>query len=102
MGDTVMRTYVRRVSAKGQITLPAELRRRLGVRANDKVTIELEGETVRISRFAYTLESAYGSVRPIGEPEDFEAQSQEAKDEHAAKTVRKLARGEAHSGAAHR
>jgi len=102
MGVTVMRAYVRSVSAKGQITLPAELRRRLGVKAKDKVALELEGATVRISRIAYTLESAYGSVQPTSKPEDFEARSQEAKDEHAAETVRNLARGEALSGAAPR
>lgn len=87
-----MRAYVSSVSPKGQVTLPAEFRRRLGVRAKDKVALELEGDTVRVSRVAYTLESAYGSVQPTSKPEDLEARSQEAKDEHAAETVRKLSR----------
>ena len=87
-----MRAYVSSVSPKGQITLPAEFRRRLGVGAKDKVSMELEGDTVRVSRVGFTLESAYGSVQPIAEPEDFEARSREAKDEHTAETIRKLSR----------
>lgn len=47
---------------------------------------------MRVTRAAHTLESVYGSVRPIRRPEDFEARSQGAKDEHAADTVRKLSR----------
>ena len=40
---------------------------------------------------SYTLESAYGSVKPSTHPEDFEQVIQRAKDEKVEMTVRKLA-----------
>ena len=38
----------------------------------------------------FTLESAYGSVQPSSEPEDFDAITRAAKDAKAAKTAREL------------
>ena len=37
------------VSSKGQITLPAECRRALGIVPGTKVLVELEGDAIRIS-----------------------------------------------------
>ena len=39
----------------------------------------------------YSLESAYGSVKPSAHPEDFEQVTQLAKDEKVEMTVRKMA-----------
>jgi AbrB family looped-hinge helix DNA binding protein len=38
------------VSTKGQITLPAELRRRLGIEAHDRVLVEATEDTIVIRR----------------------------------------------------
>lgn len=38
----------------------------------------------------FSLESAYGSVKPFARPEDFDAASREAKDSKAEATVRDL------------
>ena len=45
---------------------------------------------MRLAAPAFTLESAYGSVKPSRRPEDFEELIRIAKDEKAEDTVRKL------------
>ncbi len=37
-----------RVSSKGQITIPSEIRERTGLQPNSEVILEVEGNTVRI------------------------------------------------------
>ncbi len=39
-----------RVTAKGQVTIPAEIRVRTGMLPNTEVDFELDGEAVRITR----------------------------------------------------
>ncbi|MBA2377413.1 MAG: AbrB/MazE/SpoVT family DNA-binding domain-containing protein [Rubrobacter sp.] len=43
-----MQTVRAKVTSKGQITIPAEIRRFLGVDAGDAVSFTVEGETVRL------------------------------------------------------
>jgi hypothetical protein len=38
----------------------------------------------------FTLETAFGSVPPIGRPEDFKQIEREAREEHVERTVRKI------------
>jgi len=38
------------VSSKGQITLPAESRRALGIKPHDRVQIELDGDNILVRR----------------------------------------------------
>jgi len=40
------------ISSKGQVTLPARMRRQLGLRPNDPVTIETVGDAIVIKRAA--------------------------------------------------
>ncbi len=47
-------------------------------------------DEVRPVSAPFTLESAYGSVQPSSEPEDFDAITRAAKDAKAAKTAREL------------
>lgn len=44
------------ISSKGQITIPVEVRRRLGLRPGDKVRIEIEGDVavLRAAPGSYT------------------------------------------------
>lgn len=44
------------ISRKGQVTLPARMRRQLGLQPNDAVTIETVGEAIVIKRAANFLE----------------------------------------------
>jgi antitoxin PrlF len=53
-----------KVTSKGQITVPREIRRRLGVRAGDKLLFEEDGAGVRVT--AVQKKSAFEKYRGIG------------------------------------
>ena len=55
-----------KVTSKGQITVPREIRRRLGVRAGDKLEFEEDGEGVRVT--GVRNESVFEKYRGIGTP----------------------------------
>jgi antitoxin PrlF len=55
-----------KVTSKGQITVPREIRRRLGVRAGDRLLFEEDGDGVRIT--AVRKEGAFAKYRGIGTP----------------------------------
>ncbi len=55
-----------KVTSKGQITVPREIRRRLGVRAGDKLEFEDNGDGVRVT--AVRKESVFEKYRGIGTP----------------------------------
>ena len=78
------------ITSRGQVTIPAQVRRLLGVQAKDKVTFTIDGERVHLTPAAFTLETAYGSVPGSKKPEDFKKMAQAAKDEKAEATVKKL------------
>lgn len=80
------------MTQRGQVTIPAQVRRLIGAKPRGKVAFRVDGDDVKLVAVEHTLESAYGSVRPIGRPEDFKRLERTAKDEHAARTVRKLRR----------
>ena len=85
-----MREFTATTTTRNQVTIPAEVRRALGLKPRDKVafTIEDDGE-VRLA-VVFSLESAYGSVKPSATPEDFDRISQNAKDAKAEETLREL------------
>ena len=83
-----MKTIVTTVTQRGQVTIPAEVRRLLKLGPRSKVTFEIDGNEVRLHPATFTLESAFGSVEPLHRPEDFKAISQEAKEAHVDRTVR--------------
>ena len=85
-----MRQITTTITQRGQVTIPAEVRRRLGVGPRDKVAFAIDEDGVRLLPAPFTLESAYGSVTPQQHPENFKAIERAAKDEHVDKVVRKL------------
>ncbi len=82
------------VTRKGQITLPAEIRKSLGIREGDKVAISLsdteKGEVV-LRPVRSVAELTFGAIKPRRRPEDFqelrrrfeEGSAQEAQSEAA-------------------
>ena len=56
------------ISSKGQITLPAALRRKLGIKAHDRVTVELADTEIVIKPVAdlFQLEGFLGKALPPG------------------------------------
>lgn len=71
------------VTQRSQVTLPAEVRRLLGIKARDKVIFAIEDDQVRLLSATFTLESAAGSVQPLGRMVDTEELIREAKEEKA-------------------
>jgi AbrB family looped-hinge helix DNA binding protein len=55
------------ITSKGQITVPREVRRMLGVRSGDKLLFESDGKGVRIRPIR--TRSAFSKYRAIGNPE---------------------------------
>jgi len=54
------------ISTKGQITLPATLRKKLGLKAHDRVTFESEGEAIVIRKAIdiFELQGCLGKALP--------------------------------------
>lgn len=70
-----MREILSVVTRKGQITLPAELRRSLGIEEGDKVALSLFGPDKRQLRLRPVRSVAaltFGVVTPRIQPEDFD------------------------------
>jgi AbrB family looped-hinge helix DNA binding protein len=55
------------ITSKGQITVPREIRRMLGVRSGDKLLFESDGKGVRIRPIR--TRSAFSKYRAIRNPE---------------------------------
>ena len=55
------------ITSKGQITVPREVRRMLGVRSGDKLLFESDGKGVRIR--PVRNKSAFSKYRGIGNPQ---------------------------------
>lgn len=58
-----MRPRQRVLTRKGQITVPAEMRRALGLREGDKVVITLKGSEVRVARIGSVVERTAGMMK---------------------------------------
>ena len=56
-----------RITSKGQITVPREVRRALGVRSGDKLLFESDEKGVRVR--PVRSRSAFSKFRGIGNPE---------------------------------
>lgn len=65
------------VSPKGQVTIPQELRERLGIKPKDRVVFELEGDGIKVRPARSRLLRHFASVPPISRPEDFDARREE-------------------------
>ena len=60
-----------RVSPKGQITLPREIRRKLKIKAGDQMAVILDGEQIVFKPFTKTLLDMRGSIKVRG-AQDFD------------------------------
>ena len=85
-----MKEHTSVVTRKGQVTIPAEIRRALDLQEGDTVTWIQEGEEIRLTAARYTVESAFGSVKPRRQPEDFEEMAEKAKAAKALESVSEL------------
>jgi len=68
-----MQEFETTVTEKGQVTIPQEIRRIMGLQPHDKVRFEVVGNTISIKRASSKLLQWFGSVAPKEKPEDFSA-----------------------------
>jgi len=67
-----MAKHFTRVTAKGQVTIPVELRRALKIKPRDKVCFDLVDEDeIRLRPAKSVVEASFGAVTPARSPEDF-------------------------------
>ncbi|MEA2530010.1 MAG: Antidote-toxin recognition MazE, bacterial antitoxin [Thermomicrobiales bacterium] len=87
--------YTATVKNEGQVTLPEEVRRSLGIKPGDEIEITVEGDEIRLRRPRYTLETAFGAIPalPGVEPGDFDDMIEEAMEQHADWVVDRMRRG---------
>jgi AbrB family looped-hinge helix DNA binding protein len=71
--DMTVKEFESRVGQKGQITLPAEMRHRLGIKPRDIVRIVPVEDGVKIERAESKLLKGFGAVTPHTRPEDWRA-----------------------------
>jgi antitoxin PrlF len=89
-----MTEIVATISSKNQITLPVDVRRRLGVKAADKIAFVVsEGGRVELRPVKYTLDSILGSIEALPhETPDLESEIAAAVEEEAGRTIRRQSR----------
>lgn len=81
--------YTATISAKGQITIPARVRKQLGVGPDDKVALIFRGNEVILKPLKGTIQNLRGSIPPRQQPEDLE----EVREKVKAAVVRKRQEG---------
>jgi len=84
-----MKEYVRSISPKGQITIPLEVRKLLGVKPKDKVAFRVEeGEVVKITSLGSQLEARFMAVPPLKRALTFGEMADIAREEQAQEAAR--------------
>ena len=73
--------HVRTVTAKGQVTIPATVRRLLHLGPHDKVAFRVSDGIVTLEP-TMSLEETFGSVEPRQRPENFQELRDTAIEEH--------------------
>jgi AbrB family looped-hinge helix DNA binding protein len=83
--------HMGRITAKGQITIPAELRKRLGIRAGTRINwIEEKGRLVLVPMTARGINEIMGFLKPKpGEPSAFEELFKERAQERREKILKR-------------
>ena len=87
-----MKEIMRTVTQKGQVTIPFEIRNLLGLKTRDKVIFKIDNDNIRLTSAKYTLETAYGAVKPLNKVEDFKKLKQIATEEHVEKVIKEMKR----------
>lgn len=77
-----MKSFLSSVSPKGQVTLPAEMRRALGIRTRDKVTLRLENDRIILEPATSKITQFFG-MAPKLEGITVEEAIRLAAEEHA-------------------
>ncbi len=80
--------YYSSVSPKGQITLPAKIRKELGIKPKNQVAIYINTGEVRVRPIRSKLLAHYGKAGSLRRPLDWDSVTRIAADEHAEHAAR--------------
>jgi AbrB family looped-hinge helix DNA binding protein len=82
------------MTSKGQVTVPVEVRRRLGLKASDKLTFTIVGDEMRVRSPRAALEAVFGSIEPLTgtTTDDLERQIDEASAAAAKRRFERMTR----------
>jgi AbrB family looped-hinge helix DNA binding protein len=81
------------MTQRGQVTVPAQIRKLLGLKAKDQVVWDVVDGAVVVRRPRFTLETLAGSVKLRRPIKDVDEAIRQAKEDKAAETVRKMREG---------
>ena len=74
-----MKSIQAAITRQGQVTIPAEVRRRLGLGKPGKVSFILDEDGIRIEGVRFRLEDVFGSIAPrAGTSDDFDPEIEAA------------------------
>ena len=83
-----MRSVEATVTGQGQVTIPAEVRRFLGISKGERIAFVIDETGVRLVRPRYTFETACGAVPALpGTSADFDREIEEAMADEADRLV---------------
>ena len=80
--------YYSSISPKGQITLPADIRKELGLKPKDRVAIELQDGRISIQPAVSRLRLHYQRAGKLNQPLTWHEIEEIAHEEHAERAAR--------------
>jgi AbrB family looped-hinge helix DNA binding protein len=84
-----MREITASVTERGQVTIPAEVRRALGLKKRDKVVFALEDGTVVLKKPALTLDDVVMSIPALKKPMSWKEMQEIAHEQIALESERR-------------
>ena len=84
-----MQEITRAVGAKGQVTLPAAVRKALGLNGNGRITFVIDSGNVRIKSAQELLAESYQSIPALKRPLTLKQMREIAIEEHVQRAARK-------------
>lgn len=81
--EVIVAEYITSVTVKGQVTIPADVRKALKIKPKDRVAFSLAGNEVRLRPIQSPVLSSFGAVKPKNRPEDFPRMRREIEEEIA-------------------
>ena len=76
------------VTRKGQVTVPVEFRKRLGIQEGDSVEFTLEEGTLRLTPTRSRVDESFQAVPPLSRRLSWKEVEQLAHEEHAQEAAR--------------